>query len=71
MARVLGIGGRLLVKSDHDDYAEVIGGVLAGAPGLTPIDAGEAFAGLPLTGFEHKYGIDGRAIHAFAFEKLE
>jgi tRNA (guanine-N7-)-methyltransferase len=71
MARVLVIGGRLLVKSDHDDYAEVIGEVLTGAPGLTPIDADEAFAGLPLTGFEHKYGNEGRAIHAFALKKLD
>ncbi len=71
MARALAIGGRLLVKSDHADYAEVIGEVLAGAPGLTPIDPDQAFAGLPLTGFEHKYEIEGRAIHSFALEKLE
>ena len=69
MARALAIGGRLLVKSDHTDYAEVIGEVLAGAPGLTPIDPDPAFAGLPLTGFEHKYGIEGRQIHAFALQK--
>jgi tRNA (guanine-N7-)-methyltransferase len=71
MTRALAIGGRLLVKSDHTDYAEVIGEVLAGAPGLTPIDPDEAFAGLPLTGFEHKYEIEGRTIHAFALEKTE
>jgi tRNA (guanine-N7-)-methyltransferase len=71
MTRALAIGGRLLVKSDHADYAEVIGEVLGGATGLAPIDPDEAFAGLPLTGFEHKYEIEGRAIHAFAFEKLE
>ena len=69
IVRALAIGGRLLVKSDHADYAEVIGEVLGGAAGLTPIDPDEAFAGLPLTGFEHKYEIEGRAIHAFAFEK--
>jgi tRNA (guanine-N7-)-methyltransferase len=69
MARALAIGGLLLVKSDHADYAEVIGEVLGGAPGLTPIDPDQAFAGLPLTGFEHKYGIEGRAIHAFALQK--
>jgi tRNA (guanine-N7-)-methyltransferase len=38
MVRALAIGGRLLVKSDHADYAEVIGEALAGAPGLTPIN---------------------------------
>ena len=71
MARALTIGGRLLVKSDHGDYAEIIGEVLVGASGLTSIDPDEAFADLPLTGFEHKYAIEGRAIHAFAFEKSE
>jgi len=71
MASALTIGGRLLVKSDHGDYAEIIGEVLAGASGLTSIDPDEAFAELPLTGFEHKYGIEGRPIHAFAFEKIE
>jgi tRNA (guanine-N7-)-methyltransferase len=70
IARVLGPGGRLLVKSDHEDYALVIGEVLAKAPGLTPIDPTEAFADLPLTGFESKYLVDGRRIHSFALEKL-
>jgi len=69
MARALTVGGRLLVKSDHGDYAEIIGDVLAGESGLMSIDPSEAFAGLPLTGFEHKYEIEGRSIHAFAFEK--
>ena len=69
IARALTVGGRLLVKSDHGDYAEIIGEVLAGESGLTSIDPSEAFAGLPLTGFEHKYEIEGRSIHAFAFEK--
>jgi tRNA (guanine-N7-)-methyltransferase len=70
IARVLGPAGRLLVKSDHEDYALVIGEVLAEAPGLTPIDPTEAFADLPLTGFESKYLVDGRRIHSFALEKL-
>lgn len=69
MARALTVGGRLLVKSDHGDYAKIIGEVLAGESGLTSIDPNAAFAGLPLTGFEHKYEIEGRSIHAFAFEK--
>lgn len=69
MARALTVGGRLLVKSDHGDYAEIIGEVLAGESGLTSIDPNAAFAGLPLTGFEHKYEIEGRSIHAFALEK--
>jgi tRNA (guanine-N7-)-methyltransferase len=69
VARVLIPGGRLLVKSDHEDYALVIGEVLAAAPGLSPIDPTEAFADLPLTGFESKYLVDGRKIHSFALEK--
>jgi tRNA (guanine-N7-)-methyltransferase len=69
MTRALVPGGHLLVKSDHDGYAEVIAEVLAGASGLSPIDAEEAFAGLPVTGFEQKYRVEGRPIHAFALEK--
>jgi len=69
IVRALAVGGRLLVKSDHGDYAEIIDDVLAGASGLTSIDPDEGFAGLPLTGFEHKYRIEGREIHSFAFEK--
>jgi tRNA (guanine-N7-)-methyltransferase len=69
MARTLVPGGRLLVKSDHDDYAEVIGGVLAGARGFAAVDPGESFADLPSTGFEEKYVTAGRTIHTFALEK--
>jgi len=71
LARTLVPGGRLLVKSDHDDYSAVIGEVLAGAPGLVPIDSGPIFAELPMTGFEQKYIADGRTIHSFALEKSE
>jgi tRNA (guanine-N7-)-methyltransferase len=67
--RALAPGGRLLVKSDHDDYAAVIAEVLAGAPGFKPIDEKQAFADLPETGFEQKYLVDGRTIHSFALEK--
>jgi tRNA (guanine-N7-)-methyltransferase len=69
MARVLAPGGRLLVKSDHEEYAGVIGKALAAARGLAPIDPREAFSGLPLTGFEEKYLVDGRAIYTFALQK--
>ena len=69
MTRALVPGGRLLVKSDHDGYAEVIADVLAGVSGLKWTDSDEAFAGLPVTGFEQKYRVEGRAIHAFALEK--
>ena len=69
MGRALVPGGRLLVKTDHDGYAEVIGEVLAAAAGFRPLDPVDAFAGLPLTGFEHKYLDQGRAIHPFALER--
>ena len=69
LSRALMVGGRLLVKSDHDGYALVIGEVLAEVPDLQRIDPEEAFANLPITGFEHKYGIEGRQIVRFAFER--
>ena len=69
MTRALVPGGRLLVKTDHPGYAEVIAGVLSGAAGLEALPAAEAFAGLPPTGFETKYLREGRPIHAFALRK--
>ena len=69
VTRALVPGGKMLVKSDHDDYARVILEVLAEAPGLAMIDAKAAFAGLPVTGFEQKYLAEGRTIHTFAFER--
>ncbi len=69
IARVLSPGGRLLVKTDHSGYAEVIGEVLAHTPFFRPLDATEAFADLPLTGFERKYLADGREIHPFALAR--
>jgi tRNA (guanine-N7-)-methyltransferase len=62
-------GGRLLIKTDHDGYASVIAGVLAGVPALRAIDAAAAFAALPASGFEHKYRDQGREIFAFASER--
>jgi len=62
-------GGRLLVKSDHPDYAEVIEDVLAAAPGFTRLDAAAAFGDLPETGFERKYRDEGRTIQAWALER--
>ena len=69
--RALVPGGRLLVKTDHPGYAEVISEVLAGAAGFTMLDPEEAFEGLPLTGFEHKYRVEGRPIHPYALAKSE
>ena len=69
LRRALEPGGRLLVKSDHDDYAAVIADVLAKAEKFIALDTGRAFADLPVTGFEQKYIADGRTIHTFALEK--
>ena len=69
MQRARAPGGRLLIKSDHDDYSTVIAEVLGAASGFTVIDPEEAFADLPQTGFEQKYLVDGRKIHLFALRK--
>ncbi len=71
IGRALAPGGSLLVKSDHEGYAEVIGEVLANAPGFECVDPESAFAGLPVTGFELKYIADGRVIHSFAVRRLD
>ena len=70
MASALRPSGRLLVKTDHAGYAELIAEVLAAEPALDPADAAEAFAGLPVTGFEHKYRDQGREIFRSAFERI-
>ena len=64
-------GGRLLIKTDHHGYSEVISEVLGSSAGFTTLDPEEAFAGLPLTGFENKYRLQGRPIYPFALEKIE
>lgn len=69
MGRALVPGGRVLIKSDHGDYAEVIADVLSNAPGFERLDPTEAFASLPVTGFERKYLAEGRTIHSFALRK--
>jgi len=71
MNRTLVPGGRLLVKTDHEDYAVVISEVLQGAADFSVLDPEEAFAGLPETGFERKYRDQGRPIYAFALQKTD
>jgi tRNA (guanine-N7-)-methyltransferase len=63
--------GRILVKSDHGEYAEVIRQALDRSPELSWLDSELAFAELPKTGFEHKYLDQGRTIFAFACEKTD
>lgn len=69
MVRCLKPGAELLIKSDHSGYAEVIEEVLQQTSALTPTDPIEAFSNLPVTGFESKYIIEGRKIHAFSMIK--
>jgi len=65
MARSLVPGGDLLVRTDHADYAEVIGEVLE-ASALEALDPAAAFEGLPATSYELKYRRENRPIWAFA-----
>lgn len=67
--RALVPGGRLLIKSDHEEYSRVIAEVLETVSGFDHLDPAPAFAGLPVTGFEQKYLVQGRAIHSFALQK--
>lgn len=62
-------GGLLRVKTDHADYAAVIGQLLSGWPGLAPVPLDEAFEGVPATSFEIKYAREERPIHRFACRK--
>ncbi len=69
-ARVLASGGRLLVKTDHPGYAEVIAEALANPPGFRSVVPAAAFAQLPASGYEEKYRREDRPIHVFALECL-
>jgi tRNA (guanine-N7-)-methyltransferase len=70
LADLLRPGGLLRVKTDHAGYAAVIAEALAGEPTLRAIDAAQAFAELPVSGFEHKYVDQGREIFAYASERI-
>jgi len=70
VTRTLAPSGRLLVKTDHEGYAEIIGLMLEREPGLESCDPCVAFEGLPLTGFEHKYLAQGRDIFSFAARRI-
>lgn len=61
--------GRLLVKSDHAGYAAEIDGVLSTAAGFEAVPIDDAFADLPVTGFEQKYIVEGRVIRSWALRK--
>jgi tRNA (guanine-N7-)-methyltransferase len=66
IADLLAPGGMLRVKTDHQQYAEVIADVLAGEPALHATDLECAFAEVPPTNYEIKYGRESRAVFRFA-----
>ena len=70
LADVLGPGGLLRVKTDHEEYASMIRDVLAAEPSLSPVAAEAAFDGLPVTNFEVKYARENRQVHRFAYRRV-
>ena len=70
LAEVLAPDGLLLVKTDHGDYASVIGRLLAAETGLAPAAADAVFESHPATSFELKYARDARFVHRFAFRRV-
>jgi len=71
IVEALAPGGRLLVKTDHAQYAAIIHETLEGEQGLKTMDPTEAFRDLPMTGFEHKYLDQGREVFAFAYARVQ
>lgn len=71
VAEVLRFGGVLRVKTDHADYAAVIGERLAAEPLLEPAAVDEAFAEVPLSSFEIKYAREQRPVFRFAARRRE
>lgn len=69
IAEVLEPDGRLLVKTDHPAYAEVVAQVLASESLLVPDATESAFAGIAPTSFEIKYERESRAFHRFAYRR--
>ena len=73
VTRKLQPGGRWLIATDWEDYAEWISAVLAAAPGLEPIEIeqidGRPF-GRPLTKYERTGLAAGRTIREFAVRKV-
>lgn len=70
LTEVLQPGGMLRVKTDHEEYAGVIGELLRSQGGLEPVAVAEAFAGVPATSFELKYLREARPIHCFACRRV-
>jgi tRNA (guanine-N7-)-methyltransferase len=71
LAEVMQPGGLLRVKTDHDEYAEVIASVLAAEPRFEGVDVDEAFSAIPETHFEIKYARLGRVFHRLAARRRQ
>ena len=69
LAEVLEPGGLLLVKTDHEEYAAVIGGLLAAEPRLAALADPDLAAAAPESSYESKYAREGRGVHRFACRK--
>jgi tRNA (guanine-N7-)-methyltransferase len=70
LADVLAPGGLLRVKTDHREYAQLIGETLAGEVRLAPVEAGPAFDGIPASNFEVKYAREARPVFRFAYRRV-
>ena len=70
LADVLAPGGLLRVKTDHEEYAVVIGEVLGGEGRLAPEPVETAFEGVPASNFEIKYAREARQVHRFAYRRV-
>jgi tRNA (guanine-N7-)-methyltransferase len=69
VAEVLEPGGLIRVKTDHAEYATIIGALLTAEPCLVAAGGFEAFVDLPATHFEIRYARDSRPVYRFAFRR--
>jgi tRNA (guanine-N7-)-methyltransferase len=72
LASLLGEGKELMVKTDHQDYADFIGASIQEAGGFTTLGGAEAeklWSLIPPTPFERIFLRQGLPIHAFALRR--
>ena len=70
IAAVLACGGLLRVKTDHEQYAALIGELVASEARLAPCPTEAAFAEVPPSNFEIKYARESRPVHRFAYRRI-
>lgn len=69
LAEVMAPGALLRVKTDHQEYAEVINRLMSQDPRFIPVPEEIWFAEIPPTHFEAKYLKEGRKIFRFAWQR--